>query len=132
MRIVFANPDNAVTASAAIIHDNDAFQVQWAAQNIDGVTSTVFTDSLVITSIPEGCPGSDDQEHPVVFSSDTDGNPSDYQEQPLAPGATGNLMHATVGPFPAGSYRLTVTLASDVGDGDTTFNCIDIIANPQM
>jgi hypothetical protein len=127
MTIVFANPDNAVTPGAAIIHDNDPFQVQWTAQNTDGVTSTAFTDLLVITSIPEGCPGSDDHEHSVVFSSDTEGNPSDYQEQPLAPGATGNLMQPTVGPFPAGSYRLTVTLASDVGNGDTTFNCIDII-----
>jgi len=127
MTIVFANPDNAVTPSAAIIHDNDPFQVQWTAQNTDGVTSTAFTDLLVITSIPEGCPGSDDQEHPVVFSSDTDGNPSEYQEQPLDPGATGNLVQPTVGPFPAGSYRLTVTLASDVGNGDTTFHCIDII-----
>lgn len=132
MTIIFANPDSAVTPSAAIIHDNDPFQVQWAAQNIDGVTSTAFTDLLVITSIPEGCPGSDDQEHPVVFSSDTDGNPSDYQEQPLAPGVTGNLMQPTVGPFPAGSYRLTVTLASDVGNGGTTFNCIEIISTSQV
>ena len=126
--IVFANPGNAVMPSAAIIHDNDAFQVQWTAQNAGQVPSTTFTDLLVIASIPEGCPGSDNQEHPVVFSSDTNGNPSEYQEQPLAPGATGNLMQPTVGPFPAGSYRLTVTLASDVGNGGTTFNCIDIFS----
>jgi hypothetical protein len=127
MSIVFANPDNPVTPSAAILHENDTFQVQWNARNTDQVTSTAFTDLLVITSIPEGCPGSDDQEHAVVFSSDTDGDPADYQEQPLDPGATGNLMQPTVGPFPAGSYRLTVTLASDVGNGDTTFRCIDIV-----
>lgn len=125
--IVFANPDNAVTPSAAIIHDNDTFQVQWTALNAGVANSTAFTDQLVITSIPEGCPGSDDQDHTVVFSSDTDGTPSDYQEQPLAPGAAGNLMQPTVGPFPAGAYRLTVTLANDVGNGDKTFNCIDII-----
>ncbi len=101
--------------------------MQWAAQNRDQVTSSAFTDLLVITGIPEGCPGSDDQEHPVVFSSDTDGDPSDYQEQPLAPGATGELTQPTVGPFPAGAYRLTDTLASDGGNGDTTFHCIDII-----
>jgi hypothetical protein len=125
--IVFADPDNAVMPSVAIIHENDPFQVQWAAHNTAEVTSTAFSDLLVITSIPEGCPGSDDQEHPVVFSSKTDGDPSEYQEQPLGPGATGNLMQPTVGPFPAGSYWLTVTLASNVGNGDTTFNCIDII-----
>jgi hypothetical protein len=125
--IVFADPGNAVMPSAAIIQGNITFQVQWTAQNTSQGTSTAFTDLLVITSIPEGCPGSDDQEHPVVYSSDTDGNSSEYQEQPLAPGATGNLMQPTVGPFPAGSYRLTVTLASDVDNGDTTFNCIDII-----
>lgn len=127
MTIVFADPGNAVIPSAAIIHDNETFQVQWIAKNAGQVTSPPFTDLLVITGIPEGCPGSDDKEHPILFSSDTDGNPSDYQEPPLAPGTTGHLMQPTVGPFPAGSYRLTVTLASDVGDGVTTFNCINII-----
>jgi hypothetical protein len=124
--IVFANPEHAVEPSIAIIHDNDIFQVQWTAQNIGQATTTAFTDLLVITSIPEGCPGSDDQEHPVVFSSGTDGDPSEYQEQPLGPGEAGSLMRATVGPLPVGSYRLTVTLASDVGNGHTTFHCIDV------
>ena len=78
-----------------------------------------FVDRLVITSIPEGCPGSADQEHEVVFESDV-------EESELASGATGELMDPTVGPFPAGSYRLTVTLASDLGNGMTTFNCIEI------
>jgi hypothetical protein len=56
--IVFADPGNAVMPSAAIIHGNDTFQVQWTAQNTSQGTSTAFTDLIVITSIPEGCPGS--------------------------------------------------------------------------
>jgi hypothetical protein len=47
-------------------------------------------------------------------------------EQPLAAGATGSLMQPSVGPFPTGSYRLTVTLAQDLANV-TNFNCVDII-----
>jgi hypothetical protein len=49
---------------------------------------------LVITS-PEGCPGSDDVEHDVVFESDV-------EEPELASGTAGKLMDPSVGPFPAG------------------------------
>jgi len=120
--IVFAS---AITPDNAIIHDDDTFQVQWSAFNAGQTDSPAFTDLLVITSIPEGCPGSDDQDHPVVYSSDTQGNPQDFLEQPLAAGAVGSTMQPMVGPFPAGSYRLTVTLAVNVSN-TTSFSCIDI------
>src|SRR5215210_6969032 len=67
----------------AIIHDTDTFQVQWKAFNAGQVDSPEFTDLLVITNIPEGCPGSDDQDHPVVYDSETDGDPQDFLEQEL-------------------------------------------------
>jgi hypothetical protein len=110
----------------AIIHDTDTFQVQWKAFNAGQMDSTEFTDGLVITNIPEGCPGSDDQDHPVVYDSETEGNPEDFLEQELPAGAEGGLMQTMVGPFPPGSYRLTVTLDKDFSN-TTTFNCIDII-----
>ena len=122
-QIVFAT---AIIPDKAIIHDNDSFQVQWKAFNASQVDSPAFTDLLVISSIPEGCPGSDDQEHPVVYNSETDGNPQDFLEQPLAAGQEGSLMQPMVGPFAAGSYRLTVTLAKDLSN-TTNFNCIEII-----
>jgi hypothetical protein len=123
--IVFAS---SVMPGAAIIHDNETFGVQWVASNTGAADSSAFTDHLVITNIPEGCPGSDDTAHAVVFDSNQETDQSAYQEQPLAPGAIGNLMQTLVGPFPAGSYRLTVTLAGNVGNGATTFNCINIIS----
>ncbi len=110
----------------AIIHDNETFAVQWSARNQGSTDAPAFTDLLVITQIPEGCPGSDDQEHPVVYNSDNDGNPQDYLEPPLPSGTEGPLMQPTVGPFPAGSYRLTVTIAAGLADV-STFNCIEII-----
>ena len=125
--IVFANSAYAVVPSAAIIHDNEPFQVQWAATNVGQTASPAFTDQLVITSIPEGCPGSDDTTHAVIFDSKSGTDQLEYQEQPLAPGATGNLVQPFVGPFSAGAYRLTVNLAEDLGIGSTTFNCINII-----
>ena len=123
--IVFAS---AIAPDKAIIHDNETFQVQWAALNAGQDTTPAFTDLLVVTSIPEGCPGSDDQDHPVVYRSDTQGNPQDFLEQPIAPGQVGNTMQPMVGPFPAGSYRLTVTLALNVSDA-TNYSCIDIDAS---
>ncbi|TGS54601.1 hypothetical protein EN844_32465, partial [Mesorhizobium sp. M3A.F.Ca.ET.201.01.1.1] len=71
--VVFANPDNPITPDKAIVHDNEAFRVQWSAFNAGDADLMAFIDRLVITSIPEGCPGSDDVEHEVVFDSDTDG-----------------------------------------------------------
>lgn len=121
--IVFAT---SILPDKAIIHDTDTFQVQWAAFNAGQVDSPAFSDLLVITSLSEGCPGSDDQEHPTVYNSEKDGNPQDFLEQPLAAGAEGGLIQPMVGPFPAGSYRLTVTLAKDLAN-TTNFSCIEIV-----
>lgn len=118
--------DGTIVPDKAIIHDDETFAVQWIARNLGPGDAPAFTDLPVVTRIPEGCPGSDDQDHPVVFNSSTDGNPQDYQEPPLAAGASGSLMQPTVGPFPTGSYRLTVTLAQGLADV-SNFNCIDII-----
>ena len=115
-----------VVPSLAIIHSNDTFAVQWAAKNVGSGNAAAFTDLLVITSIPEGCPGSDDQNHPVVFDSSQSGNPQDYTEGPLAAGATSPGLQPNVGPFATGSYKLTVTLAQGVAN-TTDFNCIPII-----
>jgi len=117
--IFFANPDHPIVPSAREIRETDSFQVQWSAVNASDVDVEAFTDRLVITSIPEGCPGTDGAEHPVVF----DGT---FDEPALGPGQTGPVQNPTVGPFAAGAYRLTVTLADDSGTGFTTFNCIDV------
>ena len=110
----------------SIIHDNETFRVQWKAFNAGAQATSAFTDSLVISNIPEGCPGSDDQEHPIVYDSATDGNPQDFEEPPILPQSEGILMGPEVGPFQRGSYRLTVTL--DQGGSDVaTFNCIEIV-----
>lgn len=121
--LVFPNP---IVADPAIIHDNERFSVQWAAVNTTNQSIRSFHDHLVIRSVPEGCPGSNDQEHPVVFDSAVDGNDSDFTEPDLPAGATGPLMQPFVGPFAAGSYELRVTLDSEMGRGDETFICIDV------
>ena len=121
--IIFAT---SVIPDKAIIHDDDTFRVQWKTFSAGQVNSPAFNDRLVVTFIAEGCPGSDDQDHPVVYDSDTDGDSQDFLEPPLAAGAEGNLMQPMVGPFPAGSYRLTVTLDTN-SSMTTTFNCIDIV-----
>jgi hypothetical protein len=121
--IVFATD---VFPDKAIVHDNEAFRVQWQAFNAGQVDSPAFSDRLVVTFIAEGCPGSDDTDHPVVYDSDTDGDPQEFLEPPLAAGAEGNLMQPTVGPFTAGSYRLTVTLDTN-SSMTTSFNCKDIV-----
>lgn len=124
--IVFASD---VVPNLEVIHDNDTFQVQWSAFNAGQFASGAFSDRLVITNIPEGCPGTDGQDYPVVYNSDTQGDPQDFQEQSLAPGQQGPLMQTTVGPFLAGSYRFTVTLAVNASD-TTSYNCKDIDAAP--
>ena len=125
--IIFA-PDTGIIPSAAIIHDDETFQVQWQAFNAGSADSPAFTDLLVVVSVPEGCPPSDDQEHPVVYNSETDGNPQDFLEQPLKAGEIGPVLSATVGPFPAGSYNLVVTVAKDLSNV-TLWNCIEISAS---
>jgi hypothetical protein len=123
--IVFASD---IWPDKAIIHDTDTFRVQWKAFNAGDADSPGFIDRLVITHVAEGCPGSDDQEHPIVFDSDVDGNWQDFFEQPLPAGIEGNLMQPSVGPFPVGSYRLTVTLARDLSNM-TSYHCIGIVPN---
>jgi hypothetical protein len=118
--IVFADPNNPIVPDLAIVHDNESFRVQWSAFNAGEKDVPSFLDRLVITSIPEGCPGSDDIEHDVVFDES-------FDDGGLAAGTAGDLIEAEVGPFAAGSYRLTVTLADDLGTGFTTFNCIEIV-----
>jgi hypothetical protein len=122
-KIVFAT---SVMPDRSIIHDDDAFRVQWKAFNAGQFNSLEFNDRLVVSLIAEGCPGSDDKEHPVVYDSDTDGDLQDFVEPPLAAGAEGTLMQPLVGPFPAGSYRLTVTVDKN-SSTTTTFNCIEIV-----
>ncbi len=122
--IVFATE---IAADKPMIRDNETFTVQWAAFNAGQTDSPAFTDLLIITQVPEGCPGSDDQDHPVVYNSEQSGNPQDYLEQPLAAGAEGTMMQTMVGPFPAGSYRLNITLAKDLSN-TTNYNCVEIIA----
>src|ERR1700759_2560068 len=121
--IVFAGD---VTPDKAIIHDNESFRVQWKSFNSGPSDKPAFSDRLIVTRLPEGCPGSDDQDHTVVFDSDTDGDAEDFQEATLAAGAEGSLMQPTIGPFVAGSYRLTVT--PDTSSTMTTsFNCVEIV-----
>ncbi|MEU9497249.1 hypothetical protein [Streptomyces sp. NPDC048196] len=126
--IIFANGGNPITPDKAIIHDNESFRVQWSALNNSSQDFPAFVDRLLIQSIPEGCPGSDDVDHDTVFDSDQNGDPSDFSEPDLVSGQPGPLLNPSVGPFPAGSYRLTVTLAHDLGVGHTTFNCISVVA----
>jgi hypothetical protein len=126
--IVFASDIVAnVPGGDDVIHANESFQVQWTAQNTGTAATPAFTDLLVVSSVPEGCPGDDSKDHPVVFNSDQNAdNPQDFLEGPLNPGQTGSLMQTSVGPFPAGSYRLSVTLAKDVANV-TLVTCIDIV-----
>ncbi len=125
--VTFRNQEEPITTEKTTIHDNDSFSVQWVALNTTNTDIEPFNDGLVITSIPEGCPGTDGADHPVVFDSSTDGRVSDYTESSLTAGAAGSLMQPTVGPFCVGSYRLTVTLDRDLGRGATQFLCIDVV-----
>ena len=121
--ITFATP---VITDKQIIHADDTFRGQWKAFNAGPVNNPGFTDRLVVTLMPEGCPGSDDQDHAVVYDSDKDGDPQDFFEPSLSTGAEGPLMQPMVGPFAVGSYRLTVTLDTN-STLMTTFNCVDIV-----
>jgi hypothetical protein len=114
----------------AFLHDDDTFRVQWNAMNLDVASVGPFTDRLVITEISEGCPGSDDEVHTVVFDSSIDGNPTDFVEPAIAGGTAGPLMAPLVGPFPAAAYRLTVTLDEGGPNPVTTFNCVNIERRP--
>jgi len=109
-----------VVANPAIIHDNETFKIQWVAFNASQVDSEAFVDELEILAVPEGCPASDNQDHPLVHSEDA-------SEPPLPAGTKGSLMDPTVGPFAAGAYLLKVTV--DKGrTGTIETNCITIVA----
>jgi len=61
------------------------------------------------------CPGSDADLGDPVYDSDTDQN-ANVQEGPIPAGQVRQqLMAVTVGPFPSGSYRFTVTVNADQG-----------------
>jgi hypothetical protein len=118
-QIIFASVDHPITTDLAIIHSDETFAVKWAASNIGQQDSPAFQDELVVSNIPEGCPGANDQEHPVVFDSN-------FDEASIPAGKLGPQIQATVGPFPTGAYRLSVTLAKGLVDTTAT-NCIDIV-----
>jgi hypothetical protein len=115
-----------VTTDETQIDDATAFNVQWKAQNLGPDDTAEFRDHVVIRSVDD-CPGDDDDEHsPVVYDSDTDPDtdPGVLTEPPLAANAVGPLMQVPVGPFPAGSIRISVTLDADGPNPVTIFNCI--------
>ena len=57
-------------------------------------------DRLVITAVPEGCPGDDWVQHTVVYDSATDGDPADFAEPVIPAQTAGPLRAPLVGPFP--------------------------------
>jgi hypothetical protein len=116
-----------VNRDSAIIHDNDSFRVQWNAENLGPDITLGFTDWLKISEIPEGCPGSDLDEHPVVYDSAVDGDAADLSEPELLPGEIGPLLEPLVGPFAAGSYRRTVTFDDGGPNPVSLLNCIEIV-----
>jgi hypothetical protein len=117
-----------VNADIAIIHDNETFHVQWKAVNLGPDDTPAFIDRLRILQVPS-CPGDDSEDNPVVYDSSTDGDPADFSEPVIAAGAPGPLMSPQVGPFTAGSYRLSVTLDDGGQSPVTSFNCIEIAAS---
>jgi hypothetical protein len=113
------NPDRAV------VHADESFFVQWKAQNLGPDDTGDFVDHLVVTDVGE-CPGSDDEDHPVMYDSADEDDLSPFAEPPQAAGQVGPLIEAEVGPFPAGAYRLAVTLDDGGPNPVTIFNCIEI------
>ena len=99
-----------VNPDVAIVHDNETFHVQWAAQNLGPDATLEFVDRLVVTLRPEGCAGPEQQEETIIYDSDADGDPADFAESPIKSGAVGPLMAPKVGPFGVGAYRLSVIL----------------------
>ncbi|MET0552054.1 MAG: hypothetical protein ABW221_03385 [Vicinamibacteria bacterium] len=115
-----------INVDSSFVHDNEAFHVQWMAENLGPDDAPDFVDRLVVTRRPEGCNGPEEQDEVVVFDSESDADPADLAEPALPARFVGPAMSVRVGPFPVGAYRLTVTL--DVG-GDrpvTTLSCVDV------
>jgi hypothetical protein len=117
-----------VNADIAILHDDETFHVQWKAVNLGPDATPTFIDRLRILQVPS-CPGDDSADNPVVYDSSTDGDPADFGEPLIAAAAAGPLMSPQVGPFTAGSYRLSVTLDDGGQSPATGFNCIEIAAS---
>jgi hypothetical protein len=117
--IMFAHPETPIMPDSAILTAGRAFSVHWGARNIGEDDVPAFIDLLVVTHIPEGCPGSDDTEHEVVYESEV-------EQAELAAGQVGELKSVEVPSLSEGAYRLTVTLANDLGIGESTFNCINV------
>jgi hypothetical protein len=117
-----------INADKSFIHDNESFHVQWKAQNLGPDDTAQFVDHLVIIALPEGCPGDDSVQHQVVYDSANDGDPADFAEPVLPAGTIGPLMSPSVGPFPASSYRLTVTLDDGGASPFKQSSCIEVLA----
>lgn len=120
MAIVFDNQDIPISADRAIVHADERFTLQWVARNAGSEDVPDFIDRLVITHLPEGCPGDDSIDHEVMLDAEID-------EAGLPAGTGGSVTEHEVGPFATGAYRVTVTLADDTGDGQTLAICIDIV-----
>jgi len=121
-------PLAAPIADKSFVHDTESFAVQWSAFNQGTADSGDFTDSLVITYFPEGSADcSPDSAGKVVYDSQTDAtDPNEFTEPSIAPNTQGQLMQTTVGPFPVGWLRLSVTLG--VGQYDVPISsCMNVI-----
>jgi hypothetical protein len=117
-----------VNPSAAIIHANEAFDVQWRAVNVGTADSVPFTDSVKITHWPEGASDSctaDTGE--VVYDSQTASDPTQFDEAIIPANTPGPLMVTNVGPFPAGWVNVEVTFGAGVYDA-YDYNCFQISA----
>jgi hypothetical protein len=122
--------------AVGIPHSTDTINVQWTAANVGAAASRAFGDKLQVFKVSDEtnqCPGSDADLGDPVYDSDNDQN-ANVQEGPIPAGQVSQqLMSVTVGPFPSGSYRFTVTVNADQAESNetnsannTTFNCIDI------
>lgn len=118
-QIIFAHPETPIMPDSAILNAGTAFAVQWGAHNIGEDDVPAFIDRLVVTHIPEGCPGSDGTEHEVVFESEV-------EQAEIHAGQFGELVSVEVPGLSEGAYRLTVTLADDLAIGESTFNCVNV------
>ena len=118
----------APVADKSFVHDTEDFVVQWSAFNQGTAESGDFTDSLVITYFPEGSADcSPEEDGQVVYDSQTDAtDPTEFDEPSIPPNSPGQLMQTTVGPFPVGWVRLSVTLG--IGQYDVPISsCMNII-----
>jgi hypothetical protein len=69
-----------------------AFGMQCNALNVSSQDLSTFLDRLVNFSTPDGCTGSDDIKHEIMFDNDVDATAADLTNPNLAAGAAGPLM----------------------------------------